>query len=283
MRSYLSKNEKRSLILAVCILPIFLMTGCGRIYDLYAVNNQIENESGAGNQVESEVVAGSPEEDSTKESSADVQKEENIPPKIYWTLPVGDYEVFLQDGAEEETLDLWVNRKGEKQVVHTYKKNNADYQEPEDITGDTFEDVLGHDGFRIYRKYFRHTRVDYYAMEEEMKLLAYYWGVPGENIYQVDVDGDGTEELICNVMWMADGVCDTLIYHFDGEKVLMGEGTNLLQEEYDDRGAAGMIESEYLPEKNKVLVHYHKDGQAKEKEYDIDLEQLKLYEVPQNV
>lgn len=270
MRSYLSKNEKRSFILAVCVLQILLLTGCGRICDLYVINDQVKRE----------VVTGSPEADSTKESSADVQKEESVPPKIYWTLPVQDYEVFLQDGAEEETLDLWVNRKGEKQVVHTYQKNNADYQEPEDITGDTFEDVLGHDGFRIsvLLSHQLFYEVDYYAMEEEPVHLANYWGVPDKDVYQVDADGDGIDEFICNVMYM-DGAEETIIYHFDGEKVLTGFGRDLLKEEYDDYGL-GSIGTEYLPEKNKILIRYWKDEREgfEEKEYDIDLEQIELYE-----
>lgn len=162
MKSCLTKNEKISLILAVCVLQILLLTGCGRIYDLFVINNPEENE----------VVTGSPEADSTEESSADVQKEESVPPKIYWTLPVRDYEVFLQDGAEE-----------------------------------------------------------------------------------------------------------TLIYHFDGEKVLAGSGRDLLKEEYDDSGPDS-IGTKYLPEKNKILIRYRKDERKdfEEKEYDIDLEQIELYE-----
>lgn len=257
----------------VCVLQAILMAGCGKEQD-FAEDNQNQYPSQAN-----ESVTDNQETD----ASEDEQKEAASEKKIYWTLPVEDYEVFLQDGTEEDTLDLWVNRNGEKQVMHTYQKYEGDYQEPEEITADTFEDILGHDGFRIYCNHRYYTEVDYYAMEEEIVLLAYYWGAPDKNVWQVDVDGDGIEELICNVQWLADGALDTLIFHFDGEKVLMGYGSDLLQEEHDGLITAGSQATEYLPEKNKVLVPYMKDGEWKEKEYDIDLEQLELYEVPQNI
>lgn len=268
MGSYRLKHKMRSLIPAVCILLAILMAGCGK-----AQNSAEESQNQYPSQV-NESVTDNQETDSTEEATSEK--------KIYWTLPVEDYEVFLQDGTEEDTLDLWVNRKGEKQVMHTYQKYEGDYQEPEDITADTFEDVLGHDGFRIYCKHPHYTEVDYYAAEEEMERLAYYWGVPDKNVWQVDVDGDGIEELICNVQWIADGACDTLIFHFDGEKVFEGAGSDLLREEHDSQ-TPGMIVTEYLPEKDKVLIRYSKDGEGKEKEYDIDLKKLELYEVPQNI
>lgn len=65
------------------------------------------------------------------------------------------------------------------------------------------------------------------SMEEEPVLLAYCWESMDGDTDQVDVDGDGIDDLICNVQWMADGERDVFIYHYDGEKIWQGGNTGL--------------------------------------------------------
>ncbi len=201
--------------------------------------------------------------------------------ETYWSLAVDDYKIFLQDGSTADTLDLICYQNDEEKLLLTFEKE-YDYQIPEDISAEAFENCLGHQGFRLYTRRSLGTsshyyEVDYYAMEEELKLLAYRWGSKDDNFYEVDLDDDGTRELICNVTWMADGAQDVFIYHFDGEKVLKGCGSDLLDEPTDIHGV-GAIAARYLPEENKVHIDYWQDSiqDFQEKDYVIDLDKLNL-------
>ena len=199
----------------------------------------------------------------------------------YWTLAVDDYIISLQDGSVENTLDLMYCKDDEEKLLLTFEKE-YNYQTPEDISAEYFEDCLGHQGFRLYTRRplgtsSHYYEVDYYAMEEELELLAYRWGSKDDDFYEMDVDGDGIDELICNVTWMADGAQDVLIYHFDGEKVVNGAGSNLLDEPADIHGV-GAISARYLPEENKIHIAYWQDSiqDYKEKDYEIDLDKLEM-------
>lgn len=200
----------------------------------------------------------------------------------YWTLASCDYKISLQEGVEENTLDLVQYIDEEERILLTFREE-YDYLTPEDISAESFEECLGHRGFCLYKRHstasFYFYEVDYYAIEEEFELLAYRWGSRDQDFYEVDVDGDGVDELICNVMWMGDGAMDALIYHFDGEKVLRGRGSDLLDEPIDFYGV-GSIMTEYLWPENKVHITYWLDEVEGfiEKDYDIDLRKLKLSE-----
>jgi len=202
----------------------------------------------------------------------------------YWTLAVDDYQISLQEGTSENTLDLVCFKDNAETTLLTFQ-HDYDYQTPLDISAEAFEECLGHSGFRLYKRHplgslSHYYEVDYYAMEEELELLAYRWGSKDDDFYEVDLNGDDIEELICNVTWMADGAMDVLIYHFNGEKVMKGYGSDLLDEPFDNHGV-GSTGTRYLPKTNQVHISYWQDaiqGFA-EKDYEINLRTLKMDEV----
>lgn len=201
--------------------------------------------------------------------------------ETYWILPVDDYKISLQEGSTKDTLELTHHKNDAEKLLLTFQKE-YDYQTPKDISAEAFESCLGHKGFRLYTRHplgstSYYYDVDYYAMEEELILLAYRWGNKDDGFYETDIDGDGIDELICNVMWMADGALDVFIYHFDGEKVLKGFGSDLLDEPADIYGV-GSISAQYLPEQNKVHINYWQDAIQgfREKDYEIDLDRIEL-------
>lgn len=203
----------------------------------------------------------------------------------YWQMPVEDYEISLRDGTEENTLEVWVHKGAKEWSVLSFDTTN-DYRTPEDISADTFEDILGHNGFRIHQYFALGTsaefcETDYFAVDEEPIHLAYSWGGwenHNANDYSVDVDGDGCKELLCNVQWLADGAEDALIYHWNGEEVVQYGGTDVMleAEQNIDFFALGSLGARYLPEENKIFAwHWDEDMQCHVNgKYDIDLEKL---------
>ncbi len=197
----------------------------------------------------------------------------------YWTLAVEDYLITLQEGEYEDTLDLMYDKEEKQMHLLTFQKGN-DYIVPTDISAEAFENCLGHSGFRLYKRHplgtlSHYYEVDYYAVEDELEFLAYRWGAKDDAFYEVDIDGDDIKELVCNVVWMADGAMDVLIYHFNGKKVMRAHGSDLLDQPVDNHGV-GAIATTYLPDKGKVHIDYWQDalqGYA-EKEYPIVLEKM---------
>lgn len=209
-------------------------------------------------------------------ASFDAQKEK------YWTLAVDDYQIKLQEGEKKDTLELLLMQGEEERVLLTLDKG-SDYRAPEDISAESFEECLGHKGFRLLKRQAlgssHYYEVDYYAVEEELELLASRWGSKDGEDFEIDLDGDGIRELICNVTWIADGAKDVYIYHFDGEKVLRGHGSDLLDQPADIHGV-GAVSAQYLPEENEVHIDYWQDSIQgfREEDYDIELKKLKLYD-----
>lgn len=203
--------------------------------------------------------------------------------EIYWTLAVEDYLISLQKGETEDTLDLVYSDEEKEMHLLSFEKEK-DYIEPADISAEVFENCLGHNGFILYKRYslgryVHYYEAEYYAVDEELEFLAYRWGSRDDNFYEVDVDGDSINELICNVTWLADGGEDVYIYHFDGEKVMKAFGSDLLDQPFDNHGLGAMYTT-YLPDIGKVHIKYWQDaldGYA-ETDYDIDLDKLELYE-----
>lgn len=179
--------------------------------------------------------------------------------KTYWTVFLKDYQVLLMDLIPDKSLQL-VIRQGDRniRVAKIYRKEE-DYKSPDEFTPGVFENLLGHDGFYIYDCFCgMWNMAEYYAVEDgELICLAESWG--GEpSDYMVDVDGDGVNELICNVTYIADGAQRTVIYDYDGEKVLRGSLDDLLDVEYDSHGV-WCEWSVYLPDENVVEICFWKD------------------------
>ena len=224
-------------------------------------------------------------------SSGDLQESEES--LTYWQLAVEDYDVALQDGTVENTMEVRIHKGEEAWSILTYDTTN-DYRVPGDITIETFEGIMGHNGFCIHECYNMGSQVivcitNYYAMEKEPVHLADTWTCLNSredektpNVYSVDLDKDGITELLCNVQWLADGAVDSKIFHWDGETVYTLGGTDIMLAEKPDIEiyGVGSVGAKYLPGKNKMLAWYW-DNQTEgfiEKEYDIDLSKVKMWE-----
>lgn len=235
-------------------------------------------------------------ENVSTEQTAELPKPPVIPPKeiqTYWSETVEDYEVILRDAQQDNLLELLVKKGEQEWSVLTFDITN-DYRSPEDISIDTFEDIMGHSGFRVYECYEMGSEVvlcgtDYFAVEEEPIHLALSWcaledldAEKTSNVYSVDLDDDGIMELVCNVQWMADGKEDAKVYRWDGEQVYVFHGTDILHAEESnlDIKVLASLGAEYLPEKNVMLISYWDDATQSqiEKEYEINMEKLEMYE-----
>lgn len=207
---------------------------------------------------------------------------------IYWTVSVDDYKVSLQDEIPDASLKLVVHKGSMERVIQVYEKK-LDYNSPEEFTAKAFENLLGHNGFCVYEDFqgFGYL-ANYYAIEEDGEpiLLAASWTLPdghanGPTDHMIDLDGDGDRELICNVMYLADGACRTLIYHYEDGWVWQGFGDELLEEELDEDTLdwANCRGSQYLPEEHAIRIWYpskDKSGDFDEKDYEIDLDKLEM-------
>ena len=193
----------------------------------------------------------------------------------YWTIPVGEYQVSLQDSMQGGALELIFGRNGKQQVVRIYEE--GEYMSPEEMKAVPFEQLLGHNGVYISMRANEWScYTDYYGIENgELVFLADSWGYERDD-YMVDVDRDGDKELVCNVTFLGDGAARTLIYDYNGRQVLMGWGDILLDVEYDNWGTNSTW-SQYLPDKNVIRISYAKlEGGTGAKEYALDLKKLEM-------
>lgn len=201
---------------------------------------------------------------------------------VYWKLPVtaseSGYEVVLKDLVPGESLQV-VIKEGEKELLlGTYQKDK-DYKEPSEYFAETFEKLFGYNGFCLSIPNGVGYSSTYYAVENgEILLLAESWGnfYDKENVdFQVDIDGDGEKELICNVTWLADGAQRTRIYRYENGRVYCGNGEDMLDEAYDNFGV-GSLSSRYDPEKNVISISYWKEDKNDfvTKEYPPDWSKL---------
>ncbi len=201
--------------------------------------------------------------------------------KSYFQIAAADYEVELKDLIPGKSLQLVIHRKKEPDLIARVYHAGVDYEKPTEFTAVGFEDLLGRDGFYIYKLYYGMFPYTYYYALEGDKLIeiAGSWGNdPAQSNFMVDVDGDGDRELICNVIYMADGGRQTLLYHYDGVEISQGFCMELLDEEYDNNYGVGSASCEYLPEENRVRISFWKDAlnDFDTKDYKIWLDKMTL-------
>ncbi|MDE6749944.1 MAG: hypothetical protein K2K21_12920 [Lachnospiraceae bacterium] len=153
----------------------------------------------------------------------------------------------------------------------------------EKFTVGEFDSIMGYSGFYIYDETYFFTYGYFYAIEDGQSFcIAENWGCSENDSYIVDINGDGENELICNVMW-GDGAQNTIIYHRDGSNILCGYADELLDHEYDNIGISSVY-TQYLPDENVVEIFYWKEDlqDYKSDKYEIDLEKIEFYPfVPQ--
>lgn len=140
---------------------------------------------------------------------------------------------------------------------------------------ETVEDIFGEPGY-LYnyqdRGYVEECHCFYNQQLEPILFVC------GEYFF-VDLDNDGINELINNLLFSADGAQSTMILKKINGKIQCGYADDLLDVEYDNYGFSSEY-SYYLPEENKVEIFYWTDSKQKyeSKKYAIDLNKIELYE-----
>lgn len=201
-----------------------------------------------------------------------------IPVETYFSAEIDDYKVSFMDLIPGESLKLEVSRGDHDTTIVRVFRKEMDYESPDEFSVELFKNLLGHNGFCLhdnFNEWFRQTY--YYGLEgDELLCLADSFGFePDDHI--VDIDGDGDNELICNLTYGGDGAARTIIYHYDGERVLEGNLDFLLDIEYDDHGTWS-TGSSYLSDKNVVRIWFWLDnlGDFAIKDYKVDLERIDM-------
>lgn len=181
-------------------------------------------------------------------SEDSIQGEEEVIPELlpYWTLPVGDYEVLLCDLVPGESMQLVMKRNETETIVQTFEPEweyQGECAKPENYQAVTFENLLGHEGFCVYREYepgFYYA--DYYALdgaEEDAQMLhlAETWGTAEgtqgsreSEDYTIDLDDDGDRELVATVQYLADGGIRTFVYYWENGRVMRSDATEPLND-----------------------------------------------------
>lgn len=126
-----------------------------------------------------------------------------------------------------------------------------------------FTDILGYDGFISveYADQIAWSNRTYYAVtgEEAFPIAeSFGWGDPQD--YAVDLDGDGQEELVCDVTYGADGARRVSIYQRRGDEIWRSWVTADGLPGYERDGVGSSYE-EYDPVENVFRIHYRKAGQ----------------------
>lgn len=142
------------------------------------------------------------------------------------------------------------------------------------ITG-TFDNIMGYSGFYIYDITYAFPYGYFYAAEDGRSFcIAESWGGLEDDNFIVDINNDGENELICNLMY-GDGAQATGIYHKDNGNVLFGYADDMLNKEYDDISIYSRY-SMYLPDEDMVEIFYWKEDlqDYKSDKYEIDIDKI---------
>ncbi|MCM1045818.1 MAG: hypothetical protein NC417_09930 [Candidatus Gastranaerophilales bacterium] len=139
-------------------------------------------------------------------------------------------------------------------------------------TAEEFDELMGYSGYCIYEMSHYACTVYYFSAEGELIAEAGY--TSEDNTFLIDLDQDGSNELISNVMW-SDGAQATLIYKKDNNVIMRGYADDLLDVEYDNISYWSEY-SYYIPEENVVEIFYWNDADESfySKKYEIDLERI---------
>ena len=134
------------------------------------------------------------------------------------------------------------------------------------LESEVFTDILGYDGYLVTASWplsaYWSTRT-YYAADRDTGDLtpiaeSFGWGEARD--YPVDLDGDGMEELVCNVQYGGDGAVQVCVYQRRADGVYLGYlDTEDLPGHFD--WGINSVWEEYDPAENVFRIHYAVEGQ----------------------
>ena len=184
-------------------------------------------------------------------------------PAAYWTESCGDCRVTLRDGGETGTLELVLASPAGETVLRTLTA-------PADrVSAQPFTDVLGYTGFRLTERQglaVRDPAEDwslrtYYAVEDGAAVRiaeSFGWGAPQD--YAVDLDGDGSMELVSNVTYGGDGHQAAYIYQRREDGIWRGRHSLEDLPGREDRGVNSATVS-YDAERESFQIRYTVRGE----------------------
>lgn len=143
-------------------------------------------------------------------------------------------------------------------------------------TVEEFEELMGYSGCCIYETTTPIYTTAYYYSQEGQRIAEVGLTAQSET-FLVDIDQDGSTELISNVMWMTGGQ-EVLIYRRQGGVIESGCADDLLDVEYDNLHP-NCEYARYIPKENMVEIFYWIDADESfhSKKYEIDLEKIDFY------
>lgn len=262
----------------------FLMESCcneqqgyasyyGEVFNWKDGNKHIIDEFSAGFLISLDAVCRSmeAEDEITLREDAIPDFEESVQ-NWYWDseLLVSCDTVNLLNGVQSVYISLSENQYSLEDYFSSIWERKAD----KFITG-TFDNIMGYSGFYVYDNTYAFPYGYFYALEDGMSLcIAENWGCSENDSYEVDINNDGENELICNVTY-GDGAQATVIYYKNKGKIFRGFADDMLDHEYDDLGIASTY-SQYLPGENVVEIHYWIEDlqDYKSDKYKIDLDKI---------
>lgn len=204
---------------------------------------------------------------------------------------ISDFRNFIQGWSRDAILlvavdvmneqnnqqGIWVSTEIKEYAPEEFYNTIWERETPT-YTAGTFDELMGCSGYYIYENEYIYTTGYYYS--EEGELLAETWGAGKDGDFIVDLNGDGTSELVSNCMWYADGAMATGVYYKKDSQILYGYADDLLDEEFDNWGVLSEY-SRYLPEENVVEIFYWIDEKESydSKKYKIDLDKIEFSEL----
>ncbi len=198
-----------------------------------------------------------------------------------------DEESIVAEKENEETAlgnsdlsnDETVTESGSEVITDPY------YVDSETMRRVSFHDLLGYDGYFITQKDSTPMETTYYAVEgDETFIIARSYGYERDD-YFIDIDGDGVQEMICNVS-SGTGGQDVLIYRRFEDGVRVAYGSSLLDEEYDNIGTGSLVAWYDMVYERVEIAYWVEELQDYEYVYyDLDLEAISTWyrpDIPEN-
>lgn len=199
---------------------------------------------------------------------------------VYQRITAGGYTVTLADEIPGISLRLTITMEDGTEYFHDWIKGQ-DYLSAGEICLDfaAFDNLLGAKGFSLGLRPWgwMYERGYYMVTEGKPVLIADSWdSYQSGDDYVRDIDGDGENELLCNVVW-GDGACRGLVYDYADGQIFVGAMEDLLDEPYDDWGVAS-FGCQFWEEENVVRIWYWKDelDDYEEKQYAVDLDKIEM-------
>lgn len=162
------------------------------------------------------------------------------------------------EGSKSTYTEYGRTREGIQELIGLLGQSRPRFQV---LITEPFHDILGYDGrtetetmgFWQMRTFYAETPEGAFPIAE-----SFGFGEPVE--WQVDLDGDGKEELVCNVTYGGDGAHRAYVYQRREDGIYRGEPSTRNLPDFADWGVNSSW-SEYDPVENVFRLHYCVDGE----------------------